>query len=241
MARAGRAFATFRRGDAHYLVAAGLLDPPQVMRWRDGRFEPIQELAGLGARELAVVEHDSRLLLIRVNFILGSPADPHPSLLSQVYEWHGGAFRLVAEFPTTGGTDVSVVDDGRRRAAVRGLELALRAPALRQRNRPVLALDDERPRMTAGPPTASFESAELVDLFLTYSASPASIGAQFVHAAAQHARGRPADRRDGARTSRCSPGAAGPRRSRASASPRAASRSWPACRISVRRWRRSRG
>jgi hypothetical protein len=33
--------------------------------------------------------------------------------------------------------------------------------------------------------TASFESAELVDLFLAYSASPASIGAQFVHAAAQ--------------------------------------------------------
>ena len=33
--------------------------------------------------------------------------------------------------------------------------------------------------------TASSESAELVDLFLAYSASPASIGAQFVHAAAQ--------------------------------------------------------
>jgi EPTP domain len=112
MARAGRAFATFRRGDADHLVVAGLLDPVRVMRWRDGRFETIQELAGLGARELAVVEHDSRLLLIRVNFILGSPADPQPSLLSQVYEWDGGAFRLVAEFPTTGGTDVSVVDDG---------------------------------------------------------------------------------------------------------------------------------
>ena len=112
MARAGRAFATFRRDDADHLVVAGLLDPVQVMQWRDGRFETIQELAGLGARELAVVEHDSRLLLIRVNFILGTPADPHPSLLSQVYEWDGGAFRLVAEFPTTGGTDVSVVDDG---------------------------------------------------------------------------------------------------------------------------------
>jgi hypothetical protein len=112
IARAGRAFATFRRGDSQYLVVAGLLDAPQVMHWRDGRFEPIQELAGLGARELRVVEKDSRLLLIRVNFILGSPADPHPSLFSQVYEWDRGAFRLVAEFPTTGGTDVSVVDDG---------------------------------------------------------------------------------------------------------------------------------
>lgn len=111
LARAGRAFATFRRDGSHHLVVAGLLDPPRVMRWRDGRFETIQALAGLGARELAVVEHDSRLLLIRVNFILGTPADPHPSLRSQIYEWQGGAFRLVTEFPTTGGTDVSVVDD----------------------------------------------------------------------------------------------------------------------------------
>jgi hypothetical protein len=112
MARAGRAFATFRRGDSQYLVTAGLLEPPQLMRWRDGRFESIQALAGFGARELAVVEHDSRLLLIRVNFILGTPADPHPSLRSQVYEWQGDAFRLVTEFPTSGGTDVSVVEYG---------------------------------------------------------------------------------------------------------------------------------
>lgn len=112
IARAGRAFATFRREDSHYLVVAGLLEPAQVMEWRDGRFEAIQELAGLGARELAVVEHNSQLLLIRINFILGTPADPQPSLRSQVYEWHDGAFRLVAEFPTTGGTDVAVVDDG---------------------------------------------------------------------------------------------------------------------------------
>jgi hypothetical protein len=38
---------------------------------------------------------------------------------------------------------------------------------------------------TDGRATAPFESAELVDLFLAYSASPASIGAQFVDAAAQ--------------------------------------------------------
>jgi hypothetical protein len=38
---------------------------------------------------------------------------------------------------------------------------------------------------TDGRVTAPFESAELVDLFLAYSASPASIGAQFVDAAAQ--------------------------------------------------------
>jgi hypothetical protein len=112
MERAGRAFATFRREDGHYLIVAGLLEPPKVMQWRGGRFETVQELAGLGARELTVVETGARLLLIRINFILGSPADPHPSLRSQVYEWDGGAFRLAVEFPTTGGTDVSVVDDG---------------------------------------------------------------------------------------------------------------------------------
>ena len=95
------------------------------MRWRGGRFETVQELAGLGARELTVVETDARLLLIRVNFILGSPADPHPSLRSQVYEWDGGAFRLAVEFPTTGGTDVVGRGRWRRRAPVRGLELAL--------------------------------------------------------------------------------------------------------------------
>jgi hypothetical protein len=38
---------------------------------------------------------------------------------------------------------------------------------------------------TDGRVTEPYESAELVDLFLAYSASPASIGAQFVHAAAQ--------------------------------------------------------
>ena len=110
MQRVGRAFATFRREDEQYLVVAGLLEPPRVMRWQGGRFETVQELAGLGARELTVVETDARLLLIRINFILGSPADPQPSLRSQVYEWDGGAFRLAVEFPTTGGTDVSVVD-----------------------------------------------------------------------------------------------------------------------------------
>jgi hypothetical protein len=108
--RAGRAFATFERDGESYLVAAGLEDRPRVMRWQNQRFEVVDELDGLGGRELTVVEHDSRLLLIRVNFIVGTPADPRPSLTSLVYEWVDGRLEPWLEFPTTGGTDAAVVD-----------------------------------------------------------------------------------------------------------------------------------
>jgi hypothetical protein len=104
----GRAFAHFTDGD-DYLVVAGLAQPPAVLRWDGGGFVAHAELVGLGARELRVVEKDGRLFLIRVNFILGTPADPETSLTSQVYEWRDGAFATVAEFPTTGGTDVEVL------------------------------------------------------------------------------------------------------------------------------------
>ena len=80
-----------------------------MLRWDGERFVTHAHLEGLGARELRVVEKDGRLFLIRVNFILGTPADPETSLTSQVYEWRDGAFATVAEFPTTGGTDVEVL------------------------------------------------------------------------------------------------------------------------------------
>ena len=71
----GRAFAHFTDGD-HYLVVAGLAQPPAVLRWDGERFVTHARLEGLGAREVRVVEKDGRLFLIRVNFILGTPADP---------------------------------------------------------------------------------------------------------------------------------------------------------------------
>lgn len=108
--RAGRAFADFVRDGQHYLLVAGLQEPPFLMRWSDGEFVPHQHLDGLGARELRVVEHRGRLYVLRVNFILGTPRDPHPSLVSQVYEWRDGELTTVAEFPTSGGTDIEVVD-----------------------------------------------------------------------------------------------------------------------------------
>lgn len=104
----GRAFADFTDGH-HYLVVAGLAEPPAVMRWDGERFVTHAHLEGLGARELRVVEKDRRLFLIRINFILGTPAEPETSLNSQVYEWRDAAFATVAEFPTTGGTDVEVL------------------------------------------------------------------------------------------------------------------------------------
>ena len=116
-AESGRAFATFDDGGETYLVVACIAAPTRVLRLADGQFTEIQVLDGLGARELAVARCGGRTLLIRVNFILGTPADPQPALDSQVYEWDGGKLREVATFPTCGGTDVAVLrnGDGERR------------------------------------------------------------------------------------------------------------------------------
>jgi hypothetical protein len=108
-AEAGRAFATFDDGGTTYLVVACISAPVQVMRWDGERFTGTQTLDGLGARELAVVECDGCLLVVRINFILGTPADPRPVLDSQIYAWDGGSLQVVAQFPTCGGTDVAVL------------------------------------------------------------------------------------------------------------------------------------
>jgi hypothetical protein len=111
--RAGRAFESFVRCGISYLLVAGLEEPPSLMRWLDGEFVTVQSLPGLGARELRVVEHHGRLFVIRINFILGTPRDPEPSLRSQVYEWCDGHLAPLVEFPTSGGTDVNVVSNRR--------------------------------------------------------------------------------------------------------------------------------
>jgi len=110
-AESGRAFATFADGGETYLVVACIAAPTRLLRLADGQFTEGQVLDGLGAREVAVARYAGRTLLIRVNFILGTPADPQPSLDSQVYEWDGGKLHEVATFPTCGGTDVAVLGD----------------------------------------------------------------------------------------------------------------------------------
>ena len=76
--RGGRAFAHFAGTVMTTWLVAGIDSPPCVMRWTNGDFAPVQTLAGLGARELRIVEHRGRLFVIRINFILGSPQDPEP-------------------------------------------------------------------------------------------------------------------------------------------------------------------
>ena len=111
-AESGRAFATFDDGGETYLVVACIAAPTRVLRLADGQFTETQVLDGLGAREVAVTRCGGRTLLIRVNFILGTPANPQPVLDSQVYEWDGGKLHEVATFPTCGGTDVTVLGSG---------------------------------------------------------------------------------------------------------------------------------
>jgi hypothetical protein len=111
-AQSGRAFATFDDGGESYLVVACIAAPTRLLRLTDGQFTQAQVLDGLGGRELAVARCAGRTLLIRVNFILGTPADPQPALDSQVYEWDDGALHVVATFPTCGGTDVAVLGEG---------------------------------------------------------------------------------------------------------------------------------
>jgi Domain of unknown function (DUF5624)/EPTP domain len=187
----GRAFATFDDGGETYLVVACIAAPTRVLRLAGGRFRQTQVLDGLGARELAVTRCGGRTLLIRVNFILGTPADPQPALDSQVYEWDGGQLHEVATFPTCGGTDVTVLGGGGTEAGA--VELVVTnslTPGLR------FAAETVRYSLrAASPPTApaafehpayespAYESPELVDLFTTYTASPDSIGAHLAQAA----------------------------------------------------------
>jgi hypothetical protein len=108
----GRAFAAFDDGGETHLLVACMAAPSRVLRLEDGHFTEVQVLDGLGAREVKVTRCGGRTLVIRVNFILGTPADPQPALDSQVYEWDGGKLHEVATFPTCGGTDVAVLTDG---------------------------------------------------------------------------------------------------------------------------------
>jgi Domain of unknown function (DUF5624)/EPTP domain len=204
--QSGRAFATFDDGGETYLVVACIAAPTRVLRLAGGQFTETQVLDGLGARELAVTRCGGRTLLIRVNFILGTPADPQPSLDSQIYEWDGGKLHEVATFPTCGGTDVTVLsgsgsgsgsggsDGGPESGTVELIVTNSLTPELR------FAADTVRYSLRAdSPPTAppasgitvsgstASESPELVDLFTTYTASPDSIGAHLAQAAVRAA------------------------------------------------------
>jgi len=144
-AESGRAFTTFDDGDQSYLVVACIAAPTRLLRLAGAKFTEVQVLDGLGARELVVTQFGGRALLIRVNFILGTPADPRPSLDSQVYEWDGDRLREVATFPTCGGTDVAILaDDDSSRRTVELVVTNSLTPELR------FAADTVRYQLSAG-------------------------------------------------------------------------------------------
>jgi len=103
----GRAFATFHADGDDYLLVACIESPSRLLRWDGGRFVEHDVLEGLGTREFAV--HFPHIL--RVNFIQGPRTEPTTTLDSQLYQWQDGKLSVVAEFPTTGGTDVAVLAD----------------------------------------------------------------------------------------------------------------------------------
>jgi EPTP domain len=109
----GRAFASFEADGDRYLLVACLVGASFLLRWDGERFAEHTVLDWPGARELAVLRTDAALYLLRVNFILGTPADPTTALDSQLYRWDDGGFSLVQRFPTLGGTDVAALRDER--------------------------------------------------------------------------------------------------------------------------------
>jgi hypothetical protein len=108
----GRAFASFFADGTAYLLVGCLLSPSRLLRWDGESFVEHEVLDGLGAREFAVLQGKHGLYVLRVNFILGTPAEPTTTLASQLYQWRDGSLAVVEEFPTSGGTDVAVYSDG---------------------------------------------------------------------------------------------------------------------------------
>lgn len=111
-AQHGRAFAHFTdpADGATYLLVACLLSPSRLLRWDGERFVEHQVLEGLGAREFAVIETERGLYVVRVNFVLGTPADPTTTLDSELYRFEQGRLKVLQSFPTTGATDAAVIE-----------------------------------------------------------------------------------------------------------------------------------
>ena len=110
-AQYGRAFAHFTGPDdgATYLLVACLQGTSRLLRWDGERFIEHQELDGPGAREFAVIETERGLYVVRVNFVLGTPADPTTTLDSELYQFTQGRLKTLQSFPTTGATDAAVI------------------------------------------------------------------------------------------------------------------------------------
>lgn len=139
----GRAFLTLDSGGSTFLAVARIDGDSVLLRWDGSRFVDHSVLAGgAGGREFTLVRTADAAYVIRVNFILGSPAQPEPDLSSFVYRVGGDGLEPVADFPTTGATDVTAFEHhGHRFIAV---SHGLSASAAFAAECVVYRLDEER-------------------------------------------------------------------------------------------------
>jgi EPTP domain len=115
----GRAFLFFEEDGASWLAFATISGESILFRSTAAGFVRHQSLGGPGGREFALVRARSGLFLVRICFIQGTPAAPKTDLMSQLYRWESGLFRVVEEFPTFGGTDARAFEaDGAHYLAV---------------------------------------------------------------------------------------------------------------------------
>ena len=112
--KTSRAFAFFRSAGQCWLAFARLHGDTVLLRWDGRQFEQHQRISGPGGRELLWIpgqEGDGGKLVL-INFILGTRDAPIPSVDSAIYRFDGDRLSLETEFPTLGGTDATLFDDG---------------------------------------------------------------------------------------------------------------------------------
>jgi EPTP domain len=103
----GRAFLFFEADGESWLAFATIAGESILYRWTAAGFVRHQSLGGPGGREFALLRARTGLYLVRICFIQGVPAAPKTDLMSQIYRWENGHFRVIQEFPTHGGTDAA--------------------------------------------------------------------------------------------------------------------------------------
>jgi hypothetical protein len=84
----------------------------ELYRWDGAAFTAHQRLGGPGARALQVLHTAGGLYLINVNFIQGTPANPHVLKQSLLYRWAVDGFELRDTFATSAATDVAAFQSG---------------------------------------------------------------------------------------------------------------------------------
>lgn len=111
--KTGRAFRAFRAHGEDWLAFACLHADTVMLRWDGSYFVQHQVLSGPGGREFEWIADapgsqggDGRL--VQINFLLGTREAPQPRLQSVIYRMGaGGIWKVVDEFPTSGGTDAT--------------------------------------------------------------------------------------------------------------------------------------